>query len=156
MARRCLQRRRTRAYDQAVLECTQQAGDRVVSLAFMPYQQGTRGARLAQRLPRWLLRRTLRMAAQHARSACLGGWFHRGTRLSGAAMMVRPPHVPVDLQARTRFVKERVERAITELEQIAELTDPIFVSPRDVALNLWRAEREIVNAYIAMKSAWWP
>jgi hypothetical protein len=34
MARRCLQRRRTRAYDQAVLECTQQAGDRVVSLAF--------------------------------------------------------------------------------------------------------------------------
>jgi hypothetical protein len=34
MARRCLQRRRTRAYDQAVLECTQQAGDYIVSLAF--------------------------------------------------------------------------------------------------------------------------
>jgi hypothetical protein len=34
MARRCLQRRRTRAYDQAVLEGTQQAGDRVVSLDF--------------------------------------------------------------------------------------------------------------------------
>jgi hypothetical protein len=34
MARRCLQRRRPRAYDQAVLECTQQAGDHVVSLAF--------------------------------------------------------------------------------------------------------------------------
>jgi hypothetical protein len=34
MARRCLQRRRTCAYDQAVLECTQQAGDRVVSLTF--------------------------------------------------------------------------------------------------------------------------
>ena len=71
-------------------------------------------------------------------------------------MMVRPPHVPVDLQAQTRFVKERVERAIAELEQIAQLSDPIFVSPRDVALNLWLAEREIVNAYIAMKSAWWP
>jgi len=71
-------------------------------------------------------------------------------------MMIRPPHVPVDLQAQTRFVKERVERAIAELEQIAQLTDPIFVSPRDVALNLWLAEREIVNAYIAMKSAWWP
>ena len=71
-------------------------------------------------------------------------------------MMIRPPHVPVDLQAQTRFVKERVERAIAELEQIASLTDPIFVSPRDVALNLWLAEREIVNAYIAMKSAWWP
>ena len=70
--------------------------------------------------------------------------------------MVRPPRVPVDLQAQTRFVKERVERAIAELEQIARLTDPIFVSPRDVALNLWLAEREIVNAYIAMKSAWWP
>ena len=71
-------------------------------------------------------------------------------------MMVRPPRVPVDLQAQTRFVKERVERAIVELEQIAQLTDPIFVSPRDVALNLRLAEREIVNAYIAMKSAWWP
>jgi hypothetical protein len=70
--------------------------------------------------------------------------------------MVRPPRVPVDLQAQTRFVKERVERAIAELEQIASLTDPVFVSPRDVALNLWLAEREIVNAYIAMKSAWWP
>jgi hypothetical protein len=53
-------------------------------------------------------------------------------------------------------VKERVERAIDELEQIASLTDPVFVSPRDVALNLWLAEREIVNAYITMKSAWWP
>ena len=71
-------------------------------------------------------------------------------------MMVRPPRVPVDLQAQTRFVRERVERAIAELEQIARLTDPIFVSPRDVALNLWLAEREIVNAYIAMKYAWWP
>ena len=71
-------------------------------------------------------------------------------------MMVQPPRVPVDLQAQTRFVKERVERAIAELEQIASLTDPIFVSPRDIALNLWLAEREIVNAYIAMKSAWWP
>jgi hypothetical protein len=71
-------------------------------------------------------------------------------------MMVRPPHVRVDLQAQTRFVKERVERAIAELEQIARLTDPIFILPRDVALNLWLAEREIVNAYIAMKSAWWP
>ena len=71
-------------------------------------------------------------------------------------MMVRPPRVAVDLQAQTRIVKERVERAIAELEQIASLTDPVFVSPRDVALNLWLAEREIVNAYIAMKSAWWP
>jgi hypothetical protein len=70
--------------------------------------------------------------------------------------MSTPPRRPVDLQAQTRFVKERVERAIDELEQIASLTDPIFVSPRDVALNLWLAEREIVNAYIAMKSAWWP
>jgi hypothetical protein len=70
--------------------------------------------------------------------------------------MVQPPRVPVDLQAQTRFLKERVERAIAELEQIARITDPIFVSPRDVTLNLWVAEREIVNAYIAMKSAWWP
>jgi hypothetical protein len=33
MARRCLQRRRTRAYDQVVREGGQQAGERVVSLA---------------------------------------------------------------------------------------------------------------------------
>jgi hypothetical protein len=71
-------------------------------------------------------------------------------------MMGRSPRQPVDLHAQTRFVKERVDRAIAELEQIARLTDPIFVSPRDVTLNLWLAEREIVNAYIAMKSAWWP
>jgi hypothetical protein len=70
--------------------------------------------------------------------------------------MMRSPRQPVDLQAKTRFVKERVERAIAELEQIAQQTDPIFNSPRDVALSLWLAEREIVNAYIAMKAAWWP
>jgi len=70
--------------------------------------------------------------------------------------MARPPRVPIDLQAKTKFVKERVERAILELEQIAQITDPIFVSPKDVTLALWLAEREIVNAYIAMKSAWWP
>jgi hypothetical protein len=52
--------------------------------------------------------------------------------------------------------QERVERTILELEQIAQITDPIFVSPKDVTLALWLAEREIVNAYIAMKSAWWP
>jgi hypothetical protein len=70
--------------------------------------------------------------------------------------MARPPRVPIDLQAKTKFVMERVERAILELEQIAQITDPIFVSPKDVTLALWLAEREIVNAYVAMKSAWWP
>jgi hypothetical protein len=70
--------------------------------------------------------------------------------------MARPPRVPIDLQAKTKFVKERVERAILELEQIAQITDPIFVSPKDVTLALWLAEQEIVNAYIAMKSASWP
>jgi len=70
--------------------------------------------------------------------------------------MARSPRVPIDLQAKTKFVKERVERAILELEQIAQITDPIFVSPKEVTLALWLAEREIVNAYIAMKSAWCP
>jgi len=70
--------------------------------------------------------------------------------------MARPPRVPIDLQAKTKYVKERVERGSLELEQIAQITDPIFVSPKDVTLALWLAEREIVNAYIAMKSAWWP
>jgi hypothetical protein len=44
MARRCLQRRRTRACDQAVLECIQQAGDRVVSLALVERLSGTNQA----------------------------------------------------------------------------------------------------------------
>ena len=70
--------------------------------------------------------------------------------------MATPPRVPVDLAAKTKFVKERVERAILELETVVQLTDPIFVSPKDVQLALWLAEREIVNAYIAMKSGWWP
>jgi hypothetical protein len=73
-----------------------------------------------------------------------------------APMMRRPPRQPVDLQAQTRFMKERVERAIAELEQIVQQTDPIFSSPRDVTLGLWLAEREIINAYIAMKAGWWP
>jgi hypothetical protein len=42
-------------------------------------------------------------------------------------MMVRSPRVPVDLQAQTRFVKEPVKRAIAELEQIVQQTDPVFV-----------------------------
>jgi hypothetical protein len=43
MARRCLQRRRTPAYDQVVLKCTQQAGG-VTSLAFSRLRRpGTRG-----------------------------------------------------------------------------------------------------------------
>jgi hypothetical protein len=70
--------------------------------------------------------------------------------------MARPPRTPVDLQAKTKFVKERVERAVLELETIAQTTDPVFANPRDVAFALWLAEREIVNAFIEMKSAWWP
>jgi hypothetical protein len=64
--------------------------------------------------------------------------------------------IPVDLQAKTRFIKDRCDRAINCLQQIVEQKDPIFADPRDVQLNLWIAEREIVNAYIAMKTAWWP
>jgi hypothetical protein len=70
--------------------------------------------------------------------------------------MATPPHVPVDLAAKTKFVKERVERAILELETIAQTTDPVFVAPKDVTLALWLAEREVVNAYIEMKLGWWP
>jgi hypothetical protein len=30
-----------------------------------------------------------------------------------------------------------------------------FADPRDVQLNLWIAERGMVNAYIALKTPWW-
>jgi hypothetical protein len=63
--------------------------------------------------------------------------------------MARPPRVPVDLQAKTKFVKERVERAILELEQIAQTTDPIFANPKDVQLALWLAERESCESWFA-------
>jgi hypothetical protein len=48
--------------------------------------------------------------------------------------MARPPRTPVDLRAKTTFVKERVERAIVGLEQVARITDPIFPAPKDVQL----------------------
>jgi hypothetical protein len=36
--------------------------------------------------------------------------------------------IPVDLQAKTRFIKERCDRAIDCLQQIVEQKDPIFSS----------------------------
>jgi hypothetical protein len=48
-------------------------------------------------------------------------------------MMGRPPRQPVDLQAQTRFVKERVERAIAKLEQIAQQSDPIFSARQEMS-----------------------
>jgi hypothetical protein len=70
-------------------------------------------------------------------------------------MMVRPPRVPVDLQAQTRFVKERVERAIAELEQVAQQTDPIsqgrHVKPlADETRNPQRLHRDEVGM-VALK-----
>jgi hypothetical protein len=70
-------------------------------------------------------------------------------------MMVRTPRQPVDLAAKTKFVHERVERALVELEHFALLKDPIFQSPQDVQFALWIAEREIANALAEMHQAWW-
>ena len=70
-------------------------------------------------------------------------------------MMARSPRIPVDLAAKTKFVQQRVERAILELESITYFKDPIFQSPKDVQLALWIAEREIANALAEMHRSWW-
>jgi hypothetical protein len=70
-------------------------------------------------------------------------------------MMIRTPRHPVDLAAKTKFVRERVERALVELERVALLKDPIFQSPGDVQFALWIAEREIANALAEMHRSWW-
>ena len=61
----------------------------------------------------------------------------------------------IEVSALWRALAHRGRRnPLARCEQIVQQTDPVFVSPRDVTLNLWLAEREIINAYIAMKSAW--
>ena len=63
---------------------------------------------------------------------------------------------PVDLQVTTRDIKNRCARASGNLEQIAQTTEPMFVSPRDGMLELILARHEVEAAISIMKRAWWP
>jgi hypothetical protein len=47
-------------------------------------------------------------------------------------MVGRPLRQPVDLQAVTRDVKDRIRRVIGEPEAIEQQRDPIFPQPRDL------------------------
>jgi len=71
-------------------------------------------------------------------------------------MMGRAPRQPVDLQAVTRDVKDRVRRVIGGLEAIEQQKDPIFASPRDVFLELTLANHELEAAISKLRKAWWP
>jgi hypothetical protein len=71
-------------------------------------------------------------------------------------MMGGAPRTPVDLQAVTRDTKARIRRIIGELEAIEQQRDPIFVSPRDVFLELTLANHELEAAISKLRKAWWP
>jgi len=71
-------------------------------------------------------------------------------------MIGRAPRQPVDLQAATRDVKDRVQRVIGELEAIEQHKDLIFSSPRDVFLELTLANHELEAAISKLRKAWWP
>jgi hypothetical protein len=71
-------------------------------------------------------------------------------------MMGRAPRQPVDLQAVTRDVKDRVRRVIGGLEAIEQHKDPIFADPRDVFLELTLANHELEAAISKLRKAWWP
>jgi hypothetical protein len=71
-------------------------------------------------------------------------------------MMGRPPlRQPVDLQAVTRDVKTKIRRVIDELEAIELQQDPIFVSPRDVYVDLDMAIHALESAMSRMRAGWW-
>jgi hypothetical protein len=69
---------------------------------------------------------------------------------------MKSSRVPIDLQAATRDIKQRISRVIGNLEPIAQTHDPIFVSPRDVMLELVIAQHELEATISAMRRAWWP
>ena len=70
-------------------------------------------------------------------------------------MMGRQPRQPVDLQAVTRDIKAKIRRVIGELEAIELQQDPIFVSPRDVYVDLDMAIHALESAKSRMRAAWW-
>ena len=71
-------------------------------------------------------------------------------------MMGGAPRQPVDLQAVTRDVKDRVRRVSGGLEAIEQQKDPIFADPRDVFLELTLANHELEAAISKLRRAWWP
>jgi hypothetical protein len=71
-------------------------------------------------------------------------------------MMSRPPRQPVDLQAATKEVRHRVERALINLEPITQDRDPIIQDPRAVWLNITLSIIELESTILVMKRAWWP
>jgi hypothetical protein len=70
-------------------------------------------------------------------------------------MMGRPPRQAVDLEAVTRDVMAKIRRVIGELEAIELQQDPIFVSPRDVYIDLDMAIHQLESAMTKMRAAWW-
>ena len=103
------------------------------------------------------------MAACQTLGRAINHWKPRGFRwfsrvcvfASGPVMMSRPPRVPVDLQAVTRDVKAKIRQVIGELEAIEQQTNPIFLQPRDVYVDLDMCIHQLESAMSRMRSAWW-
>ena len=69
-------------------------------------------------------------------------------------MVGRPLRQPVDLQAVTRDVKDRIGRVIGAPEAIEQQKDPIFPQPRDVLLELVLASHELDAIVEKVCRAW--
>ena len=69
--------------------------------------------------------------------------------------MAQTPRSPIDLQAATRDIKTKLRRVIDELEAIELQQDPIFLSPRDVYVDLDMAIHMLESAMARMRAAWW-
>jgi len=63
---------------------------------------------------------------------------------------------PTDLASTTRDIRNRCARASGNLELITKSSDPVFVDPRQVMLELLLANHEIEAAITIMRRAWWP
>jgi hypothetical protein len=69
--------------------------------------------------------------------------------------MAQTPRNPIDLHAATRDIKAKLRRVIDELEAIELQQDPIFLSPRDVYVDLDMAIHMLESAMARMRAAWW-
>jgi hypothetical protein len=70
--------------------------------------------------------------------------------------MAQPPRSPIKLQAATRDIKTKLRRVIDELEAIELQQDPIFLSPRDIYVDLDMAIHMLESCMTKMRTAWWP
>jgi hypothetical protein len=71
-------------------------------------------------------------------------------------MSKQPTRQPVDLQAVTKDIKDRLRHIMGQLEDITEQTEPILADPKSAFLEIVLAGEELRAAQIIVRRAWWP